>query len=387
MTTGRIYLDHAATGWPKDDRVYAAVEHQMRSVGAAAGRGVYASAIVGGNVLQEVRRRAAQLFRSPSDGYWILSSNGTMALNQAIHGVLRPGDHAVSTTADHNSVLRPLEWLKQKGMITTTIVGCDQQGTVKPDAIAAAVRPETRLVAVTHASNVTGAVNPMDDVCSAVRQVASPDCLILFDAAQTAGLMEIDISACQVDMLAMPGHKGLGGPLGTALLYVGPRAAEVIEPILQGGTGSQSDSLSMPTQLPGKLESGNQNIPAFAGLAAGLEILQHANLIQVSQANRLRTNELVSRLENIEGLQIISSRELPILSIKPQYTTAHDWAVILDSEFGIETRAGLHCAPLIHQAIGTAPDGTLRISFTASTPDQHLSLLVDALTEIASAFA
>ena len=374
----------------------------MRSVGAAAGRGVYASAVVGGNVLQEVRRRATQLFRSPSDGHWVLSSNGTTALNQAIHGVLRPGDHAVSTAADHNSVLRPLEWLKQKGMITTTIVGCDQHGAVSPDAISASVRPETRLVAVTHASNVTGAVNSMEDVCTAIRQVASPECLILFDVAQTAGLMEIDVSACQVDMLAMPGHKGLGGPLGTALLYVGPRAAQVIEPLFQGGTGSQSDSLSMPTQLPGKLESGNQNIPAFAGLAAGLEILQHANLAQVSQSNRCRANELAVRLQDVEGLQIISTLELPILSIKPkqagpqhigshlmnpQITTVHDLAVILDSEFGIETRAGLHCAPLIHEAIGTAPDGTLRISFSASTPDQHLSLLVDALTEIVTAFA
>jgi cysteine desulfurase / selenocysteine lyase len=367
--------------------VYAAVEHQMRAVGAAAGRGAYASSVVGGNVLQEVRRRAAQLFRSPSAGHWIMSANGTSALNQAIHGVMCPGDHVVSTAADHNSVLRPLEWLKQKGKITTTIVACDRRGAVSPQAIAAAVRPETRLVAVTHASNVTGAINSMNAVCEAVRNVAAPECLILFDAAQTAGLINIDIGACEVDLLAMPGHKGLGGPLGTALLYVGPRAAESIEPLFQGGTGSQSDSLAMPAQLPGKLESGNQNVPAIAGLAAGLEILQATNLEHVAQSNKKRVTELAGRLESIEGLQIMTASELPILSVKPHYTTPHELAAILDSEFGIETRAGLHCAPLIHQYLGTAPDGTLRVSFSASTSDQHLQVLVDALAEIVTAFA
>lgn len=383
MANPRIYLDQAATGWPKHESVYEAVELQMRDVGAAAGRGSYSSSVMGGNVLQSVRRRAAQLFRSDPKGFWVLAANGTAALNMAIHGTVRDGNHVVSTAAEHNSVLRPLEWLRKQAKITLSIVQCDSLGFVSADLIKRSIQPETRLVAMTHGSNVTGAINPIQEIAVRIREV-SPDCLILVDTAQTAGICEIDLSEWDIDLLATPGHKGLGGPLGTGLLYVGPRASAIIQPLMQGGTGSQSDSLEMPNRLPDMLESGNQNVPAFAGLDAGLEITQSLDLQQIYENNQQRTELLANQLSEISGITVISASQLPILSITHDQFTPHDLAMILDSEYGIEVRAGLHCVPLIHQHIGSSGEGTVRVSFSASTPDEHLTAVVDALKDISA---
>lgn len=387
--SARFYLDHAATGWPKPESVYRAVETQMRAGGAAAGRGSYGEALRSNAILSRCRQRAARLLGAgwlESDGVAgaiVLTHNGTASLNLAIHGVLRAGDHVVTTAAEHNSVLRPLEWLRQNRGVTTDTVPCDAEGRVRSEEVLRRVRPETRLVAMVHASNVTGAVQPVAEVAAGLRAVSPA--LLLCDAAQTAGLLPIDVHALGIDLLAMPGHKGLQGPLGTGLLYVGPRAAERIEPSVQGGTGSRSDSLAMPEELPDRLESGNANVPALAGLAEGLGEVLETDLQATAERQRERTRWLVDRLCAVSGVRVISTAELPIVSVVFESFDCREAAAILDAEFGIETRAGLHCAPLIHRYLGTDPSGTLRISFAATTGDEALEAAVAAIAELASA--
>lgn len=387
--TARFYLDHAATGWPKPESVYRAIESQMRGGGAAAGRGSYGEALRSNAILTRCRQRAARLLSSGSPemetaaGAIVLTHNGTASLNLAIHGVLREGDHVVTTAAEHNSVLRPLEWLRRNRGVAVDIIPCDTEGRVRSEAVLRHVRSETRLVAMVHASNVTGAVQPVAEVAAGLR--SNSQTLLLCDAAQTAGLLPIDVHTLGVDLLAMPGHKGLLGPLGTGLLYVGPRAAERIEPLVQGGTGSRSDSLTMPEELPDRLESGNANVPALAGLAEGLREVLELDLQAVAARQRERTRGLVDRLQAVPGVRVSSAAELPIVSVVFDSLDCREAAAILDAEFGIETRAGLHCAPLIHSYLGTEPSGTLRISFAASTGDDVLEAAVVAIQELASA--
>ncbi|WP_235935297.1 aminotransferase class V-fold PLP-dependent enzyme [Candidatus Laterigemmans baculatus] len=388
----RIYLDHAATGWPKSEAVYRAVETELREHGAAAGRGAYGEALHSNAVVEEVRRLAARLVSSSATAAHaavagesvVLTANGTASLNLAIHGLLRPGDHVVTTAAEHNSVLRPLEWWRSRQGVVVETVPCDASGRVRSEDVLARVNGRTRLVAVVHASNVTGAVQPVEEIAAGLRRGPAAEAMLLCDAAQTAGSLPIGLSELGVDLLAMPGHKGLGGPLGTGLLCLGPRAAEQIEPLMQGGTGSQSDRLEMPTKLPERLESGNLNVPALAGLAAGLRETLERDLEATARQQRDRTVELASRLAELPGIRVISGGELPILSLVLSEFDCREAAAVLDTAFGIEVRAGLHCAPLIHRYLDTAPSGTLRISFAPTTPQSELDQLAEALEEVAA---
>lgn len=379
-----IYLDHAATGWPKSPAVYAAVEHQMRSVGVAAGRGAYERAGQSGAVIQRCRAAAARCFQSSPDGCWVLATSGTHALNQAIQGLLQPGDHVVTTAADHNSVLRPLHALAQCGLISWDIVPVDAVGRVSVPDIAARLKPETRLLAVTHGSNVTGAVQPLEALADVYRDHRERHSRLrwLVDAAQTAGLVPIALNSLPIDMLATPGHKYLGGPLGTGLLYLAPAVREELRPLMPGGTGSFSESLDLQIGQPESYEAGNLNVPALAGLAVALEHLasQPASAAPSSRTDA-RTLQLANRLRDLPNLGVISTAELPIISLVHDGLSPADLAAILDAEFQLETRAGLHCAPRIHTALGTL-DGTLRVSFAPDTPDEHLEHLLFALREI-----
>ncbi len=383
----RLYFDHAATGWPKTEAVYRAVELEMRRGGAAAGRGVYRQAVHSGEILANCRRRAAQVFNSDPQGHWVLTSNGTQALNLALHGLLRSGDQAITTAADHNSVLRPLEWLRENQGVEYHVVPCDQLGRVSAADVLNSLQPNTRLLAISHASNVTGAIQPIADITAGLRKRYQADSrpLLLVDAAQSAGLLPIDLTQLGIDVLATPGHKSLGGPLGTGLLYLGPRAAAEIRPLLQGGTGTVSDQLEMPTELPAALEAGNANVPALAGLAVALEQVAGRDLAGLAAQLERRTAEWLTRLHQLPGVRIISSGQLPIVSLTCEFFSPQELAALLDAEFGIETRAGLHCAPLIHAALDSCPAGTLRISFSAETTDDELEQLCTALTAISAA--
>ena len=379
----RLYFDHAATSWPKSDSVVDAMVDFTRSCGAAAGRGGYRSAVEAERVITRVRKKIADLIHSDSLDSISFHANGTAALNVAIYGMLRDGDHVVASAAEHNSVLRPLSELEQRGMIRLSIVPTKSDGSVDVDHFMSSLEAETRLAVLTHASNVTGVLQPVSEVGEALRDTET---FLLCDAAQTFGALPVCVDAMNVDLLAAPGHKSSGGPLGTAFLYVASRLHDEFQPSIFGGTGSQSESLEMPLAMPSKLEPGNLNVPALAGWEIALSEL--TDLDQKMRQNDLVAQELLSGLRSISHVNVhASSGPLPIASITLEGLAPTDFAAILDSEFGIEARSGLHCAALIHQYIGTQGEGTLRLSASATTEVSEVQMVVQAVSQIADEIA
>ncbi len=361
----RLYLDHAATGWPKPPEVYAAMDRYAREGGASAGRGLYRSAAAADQVVASCRRRLAQLLGVSTAQHIAFFANGTAALNAAILGCLQPGDHVVTTAIEHNSVLRPLHWLQQQIGIELEIVPCDAAGEVAIDQLAQRLRPQTRLVALSHASNVTGRIQPLAEVAALL---TGRPTLLLCDAAQTLGYVDIDMRAMGIDLLAAPGHKGGQGPLGTALLAASPKGAEQLRPTLFGGTGSQSQSLEMPGSWPAMLEPGNLNVPALAGWEAGLAQWQQAAALVRRESLRRLAIHLWETAMTLPDCRVIGGQPtegadaLPLVSLVFGSIDVATVAALLDAEFSIEVRAGLHCAGLIHPYLGTAAEGTLRVS-------------------------
>lgn len=379
----RTYLDHAATSWPKSDAVLDAMRRFSIDCGAAAGRGGYRSAAEADRIVTLARRAIANHIGAESAECVSLHSNGTAALNAAIHGVVRPGDHVVTTAAEHNSVLRPLHFMQQQMGVRLTVIPTDDRGLVDAQRLLEVVTDETRLVTLTHASNVTGAVQPIVEVGQALKNRPT---WFLCDAAQTFGFLAIDVNQAGIDLLAAPGHKASGGPLGTGFLYVATQRHDEVVPTIQGGTGSQSESLEMPTRMPAKLEAGNLNVPALAGWVAALDELQAGDPKQRAEWSRTLATKLYDSLGSIDHLRVYGAPgELPIASIMVEGLSPIDAAAILDAEYGIETRAGMHCAALIHACLGSEPEGTLRLSAGHGTTDADIDAAINSLRRIVSA--
>ena len=382
----RIYLDNAATSFPKPDAVYAAMDRYNRELGVPLGRGAYAQAVEVQNTVQRCRTRAAELLGAEAPERIVFTFNATDSLNLALHGLLGPGDHAVTSVVEHNSILRPLRDLQQRCGIQVTYADCDEAGRVDPAGVRAALRPETKLVAVTHASNVTGTTQPIAEIGEIARRAGV---LLLVDAAQTAGHLPIDLGRLPVDLLACAGHKGLLGPLGTGLLYVRPGVERRLRSLRQGGTGTRSEDDSQPETLPDKYESGNHNVPGLVGLEAGLGWLQATGVATVHARETERTGDLLDGLRSIDRIALFGPDQveqrtgvvsLTLAGYEPQIL-----ATILDEHFGIQARAGLHCAPRIHGRLGTLPaGGTLRLSVGPFTTREHVDAAVRALREIAA---
>ncbi len=379
-----IYLDNAATSWPKPESVYCAVEHTMRQVGVSSGRAVYDSANTANQILKQTRQSIAQLINAPAADQVVFANSGTDALCTAILGILKPGDHAITTVTDHNSVLRPLMHLQQTGVITLTIVDCDDQGVVSSTDIADAINDKTKLVAVTHASNVTGGIQPIEaigKVCQK-RQVR-----FLLDAAQTIGHLPIDVQKVGCDMLGAPGHKGLLGPMGTGVLFLSDTVSDEISPLRLGGTGSQHVDATQPTQMPQKFEAGSLNVPAISGLGEGVKFVHS----EVGEAMQEHTEDLMVELRdglaNIEGVKIFGptekSQRTGVTSISIDGFDSQTVAGILDVDFAIQIRAGFHCAPLMHKRLGTDQDGLIRFSPGPFNTSVDIEMAVNAIAEIA----
>lgn len=380
----RCYLDNAATSWPKPEGVLAAMDRYHRELGVAAGRGATRAASEVDATIARCRQRAAQLFNAESSDRIIFTFNGTDSLNVAIHGCLKPGDHVVASTLEHNSVLRPLSELRQSIGIETTLIEPEADGRVQPAKFRDALRPNTKLVALLHASNVTGVVQPIGDVGAIARQAGA---LMLVDAAQTAGHLPIDVRDSPIDLLACPGHKGLLGPLGTGLLYLRPGIERHVASFRQGGTGSLSEDDRQPERLPDKYESGNHNAPGLFGLEAALDWLEQRHVTE------LHAHELSLRRRLIDG--IVSSKsvrlfaaDLPdelvvgVLSFIVDGFDPQEMAAILDQDFQVQVRSGLHCAPGAHRSLGTlAGGGTIRVSFGPMTTAEEVDRLLDALRQ------
>jgi cysteine desulfurase family protein len=381
----RIYLDNAATSWPKPEPVYAAVDRYQREIGAAAGRGAYRDAVEAQRVVDDARRRCASLFCVSDPSRIVFGSNGTDMLNLALHGLVQSGDHVITTVCEHNSVLRPLAELSRTRGVEVTHVGCDAHGYVDPQDIKRAISSKTRLIAVTHASNVTGAIQPIREIVG-----LSEKALTLIDAAQSAGHIQLDLNEVPVDLLACSGHKGLLGPLGTGVLYIRPGVEKLLQPTRQGGTGLNSTEDHQPSELPHRYEAGNLNTPALAGLAAAAGFLQERRIASLADHEAACVRRLIERLQSIAAVRLYGpppgEPRAPVVSFSVEGYDPQEFAAALDAAAGIQCRAGLHCAPRMHDALGTTKlGGLVRMSVGWSTTHEEIDRALEAVATIAAA--
>ncbi len=380
------YLDNAATSFPKPDAVYDAIDQYNREVGAPVGRGSHQRAVEVQSVVKRCRSRVAELFGAESPDRIIFTFNGTDSLNLAIHGLVEPGDHVITSVVEHNSVLRPLRDLQDRCNVAVTYVDCDETGRIEPNDIKKALRPDTKLIALVHASNVTGTIQPIADVGEIARD---SNAAFLVDAAQTAGHVPIDLQRLPIDLLALPGHKGLLGPLGTGVLSVRPGFEDSLISVRQGGTGSQSEDDRQPCVMPDKYESGNHNAPGLFGLDAGLGYLLDRGIESIQKHELELTGQLLDGLSSVDGVRIVGpttcDERAGVVSIACDLFEPQILATILDENFGIQTRAGLHCAPLIHKRMGTfEAGGTVRFSIGPFNNADNIAAALDAVREIVS---
>ena len=380
----RIYLDNAATSWPKPDSVYSAVDRFQRDCGVAVGRGATRQGLELQKTIDRCRRRAARLLGAGSPDRIIFTFNGTDGLNLALHGLLHEQDHVVTSVMEHNSVLRPLRMLQDRSGVDVSYVAADGAGLIDPDDVIRALTPRTKLVALLHASNVTGTIQPITEVGRMAREAGA---LFLVDAAQSAGHVEIDVQQMQADVVACSGHKGLLGPLGTGLLYVREGVEDRLQCVRQGGTGSLSETDRQPEHLPDKYESGNHNAPGLVGLDAGLGWLLEQGPEAIRSHEIDMTRQLLEGLSDLPGLTLHgppdASARTGVVSLSLDGFDPQDAAAILDENFGIETRAGFHCAPRAHQAMGTFDaGGTLRLSVGPFTTAADIDRAVAAICQL-----
>jgi len=354
------YLDNAATSWPKPEAVYQAVDRFMREVGATPGRGGHWREEEAARIADEARAALAQLFNAPDPAGIAFTMNATQAINMALKGVLRPGDHVITSSIEHNAMWRPLKALERRG-VAVTAVPCAADGTLDPADVAAAIRPNTRLIALLHASNVLGTLLPV----AAIGRIAHDHGLLfLVDAAQTAGAHPIDVQAMHIDLLAFPGHKGLYGPHGTGGLVVRPGVQ--LETWIEGGSGTESAPETMPEALPLRLEAGTQNAAGIAGLLAGARFVLAQGVERIREHELALTGQLIEALGDVPGLTVLGpaglARRTAVVSVTVEGYIPDQLAAVLDQVFDIATRAGLHCAPQAHRTAGTLEAGALRFS-------------------------
>ena len=377
-----IYLDNGATSWPKPPCVQAEMVRFLAEDAANPGRAGHRMAIAAEKKLDDVRGKLTKLFDGDDPQRMILTLNCTDALNIAIRGVLREGDHAITTTLEHNSVSRPLQTMADEGFITLTRLPMTDGGFVDPDAIRRAITPKTRLIAITHCSNVLSTIQPAQEIGRIARE---RDVLFLLDAAQSAGLVPISIRSMNVDLLAFPGHKSLMGPTGTGGLYVGPRADP--RPLRIGGTGGDSASPTQPHLYPYWLEGGTPNTVGIAGLGAGVDWVNENGPAATLAHERALIARLVDALDGDPRFTILGARDWSrrggALAITVEGLAPSEVGAILDESFNIAIRPGLHCAPYIHRELGTFPDGAVRISPGPFNTPADVDRLADALREMA----
>lgn len=371
-----MYLDNAATSFPKPDAVHDAVLHAMRSVGASPGRGGYRQSLEAGRILFQAREAVAAFFSIVDSSRVIFTHNATGALNLALQGTLAPRDHVITTTMEHNSLLRPLYALQGTG-VELSIIEAGPDGVVAAGDIQRAVQANTRMIAVSHVSNVCGAIQPLQQLAEICRGCGA---LFLVDAAQSAGYLPIDVDRYLIDLLAVPGHKGLLGPGGTGLLYAAPHVS--LKPVTHGGTGTHSTTEEQPLVMPDGFEAGTHNLPGVAGLLAGLEFIEDVGIAAIHRHGHALLVQVEKELRKIPGVAIHGpedpSERCSVLSFTAAGVDSALLAAELDHGFDIAVRAGLHCAPLAHRTLGTLPGGTVRVSPGWFTTGDDMALFSEA---------
>lgn len=372
-----IYFDYAATSFIKPFSVYSTAAQVMKLYAANAGRGGHNLSVKAGEIIYDTREKLSRLFHIENPSQIAFFPNTTAALNAGIKGVLNRGDHVVTSSMEHNSVIRPLEELKRRGEIDYTVVQADYTGHLNPSDFLRACRHNTRLVLCQHASNVCGTSH---DIYAISRLVRTDKRLFMTDVAQSAGILDID--AREVDLLAFPGHKALYGPQGTGGLYI--KEGIVPKTLIEGGTGSQSELLTQPQEMPDRLESGTQNVAAIAALGAGVDFIMHEGLNTIAGFEMMLTNYFEESIKNINHIKILGQGpKVGVTALNLDGRDCIEVADILNRDYGIAVRSGLHCAVKAHETLGTKETGCIRFSFGYFNTKKEVDKAISALYQIA----
>ena len=379
-----IYLDNAATSWPKPPAVLKAMVEALELAGGNPGRSGHRLSIAAARIIYDTREEIAHFFGIADPLRVIFTGNATHALNLALRGMLKPGDEVVTDSMEHNAVMRPLRYLEKQG-VRLHIVRCAADGTLDINNLAAAVNSNTQLVVLTHASNITGTILPIAEACTVAHKAGA---LVLVDAAQSAGSIPIDMTRMGIDLLAFTGHKELLGPTGTGGLVISDNfEISRIEPLILGGTGSRSDSEEQPDDLPDKYESGTANLAGIAGLGAGIRWINEHGIDDIRVHHQKLVRYLTESLSAIREVKIYGTlnpeNSVGIVSFAITGKRVSEIGLRLDEEFDILSRVGLHCAPAAHKTIGSFPEGTVRLAPGIFTTIDEIQSVVNAINRIA----
>lgn len=378
-----IYIDNAATSWPKPESVYRAMDDFARNHAGNPGRSGHRMAVESEKHVQGCREALARLLHAESPDQVILTLNATDGLNIAQKGLLRPGDHVVTSHLEHNSINRPLSAMAAAGMITYDKAASGPDGGVPVAEIEKLIRKNTRLIALTHCSNVLGILNPIDQVAKLAR---SRGILTLIDASQSVGLVPIDVQSLGLDLVAFPGHKNLFGPMGTGALYV--RKGIELRPFREGGTGFKADEEVQPSEMPFRLEGGTPNAHGFAGLLAGLRFVEQEGAAKIFRHERDLALRFADLLRDNPKVVVHSCRNRDLqtgpVSISIRGAEPAEVGRVMDEKYGIACRPGLHCAPGTHKLLGTFPKGTVRFSFGYFNTVEHVEAAARAVNEVSA---
>ena len=377
-----IYFDNAATSWPKPPEVNTAMHKFMRKIGANPGRSGHRLSVEAARVIYDTREKLAQLFNISDPLQIVMTKNATEGLNIAIFGLLKSGDHVITSGMEHNSMMRPLRAMERRG-VELSVIPCDKEGSIDPAQISAAIKKNTKAIFMTHASNVTGTVMPVADVGRIARERHLVFCV---DAAQTAGSQSIDVVKMNIDLLAFTGHKSLFGPSGTGGLYIREGLDEAIEPFCVGGTGSRSEVEEQPDFMPDRYESGTPNTVGMAGLLAGVDFVLSKGVSEIKNKEDSLVKMFMDGVRDVPGIMIYgktnAQERTPVVSFNMDGMDPAAVALQLDERFKIMARSGIHCAPSAHKTIGTYPKGAVRFSFSCFNTEEQIIKALDALNKI-----
>ena len=377
-----IYLDNASTSFPKAPTVATAMSDYITNRGININRGSYFLAYDVEDIIYTTRQRLKTLFNGHDPSHVIFTQNVTMSLNMVIKGLLKAGDHVLVSSMEHNAVMRPLTQLLDKG-ITFDIIPCDKTGSIQLESMDSLIRPNTVAMIINHASNVCGTIQPLESIGSICK---AHNLQFIVDAAQTAGVIPIDVKACHIDALCFTGHKGLLGPQGIGGIILTKEMAQTLTPLIAGGTGSFSHLETMPTHMPDAFESGTLNLPGIIGLNEGLAYIESVGRETIHNHELALTKTFLEGLQDIEHINVIGKQNLQdrtaVVSITIDGMDAASIAYELESTYHIMTRVGLHCAPRAHQTLGTYPEGTVRFSFGYTNTHEDVESALSALHRI-----
>lgn len=377
-----IYLDNASTTFPKAPNVASAMADYITNCGININRGSYSLAYDVEDTIYTTRQRLNTLFNGHDPSHVIFTQNVTMSLNMVIKGLLKAGDHVLVSSMEHNAVMRPLTQLLDKG-ITFDTIPCDSTGSIQMDSIEPLICPNTVALIINHASNVCGTIQPLESIGPICK---AHNLQFIVDAAQTAGVIPIDVKACHIDALCFTGHKGLLGPQGIGGIILTKEMAQTLTPLIAGGTGSFSHLETMPTHMPDAFEAGTLNLPGIIGLNEGLDYIESQGMENIHNHELVLTQSFLEGLQSIDGINIVGKQNIQdrtaVVSITIDGMDPANIAYELESTYHIMTRVGLHCAPRAHQTLRTYPEGTVRFAFGYANTHKDVESALSALNTI-----